>query len=66
MNPRSMLRFAAVFALVQAFGWFVAWLGGYNFDTRSPGVAYGALGITWLAVTTGVAVAMARDERGEA
>lgn len=42
------------FVLVQALGWGLAWLGGYDFDGRGFWVAYGAA----LILIAGVGVAV--------
>jgi len=45
------IRTILMFIFLLSLGAFIAWLGGYNFDHRSPDVAFNAsMGIFWAAV----------------
>jgi hypothetical protein len=37
------LRFMVVFALCNAIGWLVMWIGGYDFNSRNAGVGFAAM-----------------------
>lgn len=51
-----MKNFIIAFILTLAFIAGLAWLGGFNFDTRSPDVAIATLLAVTLAFLTGVLV----------
>lgn len=61
MSRKSRIKGAAlVFVAVQFLAAFIAWLGGYNFDHRSPAVG----GCVALSVFIGIFAALYYHEEG--
>jgi hypothetical protein len=53
MNKNFCLGFFGTLILCA----LIAWLGGYNFDARGPGLAYGTGVSFWIAVMVGAVAA---------
>jgi hypothetical protein len=47
---------AGAFVAVNILGWFIIWLGGFDFNDRNPGVAYMATVLLFFGCFAGVAV----------
>ncbi len=47
---RIAMKRIAIFSTVLAFFALIAWVGGYNFDTRGFWVAYGLGTALWIAI----------------
>jgi hypothetical protein len=54
----KLAAFVYIFLLLVAFSAFIAWIGGYNFDTRGPFIAY----MTFASIFASAAIAKSITE----